>query len=166
MVAGQHDGGFWPEGDLGYTGANSGVALNGVEDSVGSPYHPAGRSDDAVALPHFQSTIPTYDDVDPLPPPTHPHPHHRNHHATNSNQGWLAPPLSSRDMRDDDDDFVFNNGAASSSREGSSVRGVAANGGHRGGEGSSRATSLRDSAGSRNGSRGSIFARKLACRQS
>ena len=147
---------FWQPTGLAYDGA-----IEGDTTRLAPSSYPV--DDDAVALPHHQS-IPTYDDVDPLPSsltPTHLYP------ATaatnnNNNRGWLAPPLSAPGSGED----VEGNNGAASSREGSSVRGGVGNG-HRGvGTESSRATSPRDSAGSRNGSRASIFARKLACRQS
>ena len=156
MVVGRRDGdSFWAEGDVGFAAAGGSATGNG---SLSFPEH---NDDDAVALPHLFPARPTYDDVDPLPPslipPHHPYP------GTNSNQGWLAPPLTpSRDSRDDATTALGH--GAGSSREGSSVRGGVAPSSHRGE--SSRATSPRDSAGSRNGSRASVFARKLACRQS
>ena len=155
MVVGRRDrDSFWPEGHVDFAAGGGSATGDG---SLSFPEH-----DHAMALPQLHQGYPTYDDVDPLPPslipPHHPYP------ATNSNQGWLAPPLTpSRDARDDAAAAVGN--GAASSREGSSVRGGVASSSHRGGE-SSRATSPRDSAGSRNGSRASVFARKLACRQS
>ena len=172
MMVGRHDGdALWAEGSLGFTGATMGGADGGGAGSLSFQDNDDIDDDAAVALPHLQGR-PTYDDVDPLPssltPTRHYYPgtnsHHHHHHHQ---QGWLAPPLTpGRDSRDDGgNDVAVGNGAASS-REGSSVRGGAGSSVHRGGGESSRATSPRESAGSRNGSRASVFARKLACRQS
>ena len=167
MVAGRPDGGFWPEDELGYAGGASGdPSAYGLDPVQSSTFR---VSDDAVALPSFHNHHPTYDDVDYLPAidtsltPTHEllqqQPRQQRHQqrrlpASNSSQGWLAPPISERNSRE-----------PASSREGSSIRSGSAYNTGRGGD-SSRATSPRDSAGSRNGSRASIFARRFGCRQS